>query len=172
MGSAKSSAVATQSLFPEPRGRTFDRARDGQRLGEQYARVLSVMSDGRWRTLAELSEAAAAPEASVSARLRDARRAGLTVERRHVRAGLHAYRMPGTESPIKPPRTARAPGCPHCGGTATREVAIESPCGSRRRDWHTRCLTCGAMGPAVESAALATDPRERAREAWRRRVKR
>jgi len=168
MGSSEA-AVASRPLFPEPRGTTFNRARDGQRLGEQYARVVEVMADGHWRTLALLSQLARAPEASVSARLRDARHAGLTVERRRVRGGLHEYRVVQAGGDATP--TVRTAACPHCGGTATTPVTTEQARDLRRREWHARCDACGAMGPAVESVMGVSDPRERACEAWRQRAR-
>ena len=77
-------------------GNTFDDQRDGSRLQAQLDRVHSVMADGAWRTLHDLSEACGSPEASVSARLRDLRKpkfGGYEVERRYVRRGLHEYRL-------------------------------------------------------------------------------
>lgn len=77
-------------------GATFDAERDGSRLRAQLNRVLTAMRDGQWRTLAQLAESAEAPEASVSARLRDLRKpkfGGYTVERRYVSAGLFEYRV-------------------------------------------------------------------------------
>ncbi len=61
-------------------GRTFDATLDAKRLGAQLTRVLQAMSDGRWRTLAEIQTRIQAmtgkrdPEASLSARLRDIRK--------------------------------------------------------------------------------------------------
>jgi hypothetical protein len=61
-------------------GRTFDATLDAKRLGAQLTRVLQAMSDGRWRTLAEIQAHILAnagkrdPEASLSARLRDIRK--------------------------------------------------------------------------------------------------
>ena len=61
-------------------GRTYDADLDGKRLGAQLTRVLRAMSDGRWRTLAELQAHIFSasnkrdPEASISARLRDIRK--------------------------------------------------------------------------------------------------
>ena len=77
-------------------GTAYDHARDSARLGEQMLAVLSVMADGQWRTLAQLSEAAGAPEASVSARLRDLRKprfGGHRVERLYIRKGCFAYQL-------------------------------------------------------------------------------
>lgn len=80
-------------------GRTFDRTLDAKRLGDQHLRVLRLMYDGVWRTLAEIGAATGDPEASVSARLRDFRKSqwgGYTVERRRRgegKRGLHEYRL-------------------------------------------------------------------------------
>jgi hypothetical protein len=60
---------------------------DTVRLGHQLVAVLELMSDGHWRTLRRISEETGAPEASVSARLRDARKVGWTVERRRAAPG-------------------------------------------------------------------------------------
>jgi hypothetical protein len=54
------------------------------------------MADGQWHTLEGLSRACGASEASVSARLRDARKARFgshVIEREYVRRGLWQYRM-------------------------------------------------------------------------------
>jgi len=77
-------------------GETFDRARDGKRLNAQAAAVYSYMQHGQWRTLADIAAATGAPEASVSARLRDLRSlkfGGYTVERRYIAKGLWQYRI-------------------------------------------------------------------------------
>jgi hypothetical protein len=77
-------------------GRTFVQARDGERLGKQMEAVLREMADGQWHTLEGLSRACGASEASVSARLRDARKSrfgGHVIERQYVRRGLWQYRM-------------------------------------------------------------------------------
>jgi len=55
-------------------GRTYDHARDHARLTSQLVRVREVMRDGQWRTLKRIADDAHAPEASVSARLRDLRK--------------------------------------------------------------------------------------------------
>lgn len=85
-------------LSPHPPfgGRTYVRERDGSRLADQLAKVREAVSDGQWRTLHALAERVGAPEASVSARLRDLRKpqfGGLTVERRYVGNGLYEYRV-------------------------------------------------------------------------------
>lgn len=87
-------ATATPSI-PTPAGATFDPEIDGPRLAQQQRKVFDLMKDGQWRTLAKIAAETGAPEASVSARLRDLRRVGLTVERRRfdAHAGLWLYRV-------------------------------------------------------------------------------
>lgn len=78
-------------------GATFDPVHDSSRLGAQLAAVRQLMGDGLWRTLSEIAAALNAPEASVSARLRDLRKprfGGFTVIRRRrgeAARGLHEY---------------------------------------------------------------------------------
>lgn len=77
-------------------GETYDRGRDKMRLSGQMFRVYTVMCDGRWRTLNQISQATGDPEASISARLRDLRKpkfGGFNVERKHVDRGLFAYKL-------------------------------------------------------------------------------
>ena len=79
-------------------GRTFDEEEDGDRLRRQLAKVWALMVDRQWRTLKEISREVKAPEASVSARLRDFRKAKFgahTVERQRILNGngLHRYRV-------------------------------------------------------------------------------
>lgn len=74
-------------------GDTFDPVQDGKRLGRQLWRVREFMlriSPG-WTTLADLGRILGAPEASLSARLRDLRRLGYVVERRRVAPGAGTY---------------------------------------------------------------------------------
>ena len=74
-------------------GKTFEHDRDFERLGKQMRETIAYMISHDWVTLAEVGEAIGAPEASVSARLRDMRnKYGYEVERRYVANGLHQYR--------------------------------------------------------------------------------
>ena len=80
-------------------GKTYDPALDQERLAKQKERVFNLMLDNNWRTLAEISKATDATEASVSARLRDFRKPRFgahTVDRRR-RAdgakGLFEYKL-------------------------------------------------------------------------------
>lgn len=79
-------------------GETADAELDGPRLNKQLQAVRALMSDEQWRTLADISAAIGAPEASVSARLRDLRKSRfgcLTVNSRRQRqsAGTWAYQV-------------------------------------------------------------------------------
>lgn len=77
-------------------GTTFEYDRDGKRLGKQFIAVRQFMLDGQWHTLREIADAVGAPEASVSARLRDMRKprfGELDVQREYVDGGLHVYRL-------------------------------------------------------------------------------
>ena len=79
-------------------GATYDAAQDQARLSSEYWRVFGLMADGRWRTLQEISAVTGAPEAAVSARLRDCRKrrfGGHTVlaERIPAACGLWRYRL-------------------------------------------------------------------------------
>lgn len=79
-------------------GETYDHAADHGRLAAQLGRVRTLMEDGQWRTLPEIEAVTHDPQASVSARLRDLRKAkfgGLVVERRRRGPGLFEYRIAG-----------------------------------------------------------------------------
>jgi hypothetical protein len=77
-------------------GATYNADRDFDRLNNQHADVWELMRDGEWRCLHDISRLTGHPEASVSARLRDFRKAkfgGHVVDRRHVQGGLWEYRV-------------------------------------------------------------------------------
>lgn len=82
-------------------GASYDHAADFARLNRQQQAVYEAMKHGAWMTLREISDATGAPEASVSARIRDFRKPemshlALTVEsqrRDDVRRGLWEYRL-------------------------------------------------------------------------------
>ena len=77
-------------------GETYEPKRDKARLQGQMREVFNLMIDGEWRTLNEISQETGAPEASVSARLRDLRKdkfGGHTVQRRRVAGGLYQYSL-------------------------------------------------------------------------------
>lgn len=77
-------------------GTTYDDDRDRDRLNRQARLVWTVMSDGAWHTLADLSHRTDQPEASVSARLRDLRKRRFgshIVNRRYAGDGLWEYQV-------------------------------------------------------------------------------
>lgn len=91
-------------------GATFNAEHDEARLLGQLVRVRTLMLDGVWRTLSEISVATGAPEASISARLRDLRKTkfgSYVVEsqpRGERAAGLWEYRvLPPTEDGLPAP---------------------------------------------------------------------
>ena len=55
-------------------GNTYDPRLDAERLAAQLVAVRDLMLDGEWRTLADIERETSAPQASVSARLRDLRK--------------------------------------------------------------------------------------------------
>ena len=77
-------------------GSDVAQARDGERLSSQLDKVRSLMADGIWRTLDEISNETGAPQASVSAQLRNLRKAKFgahVIDRRHVGNGLYYYKL-------------------------------------------------------------------------------
>lgn len=81
---------------PKIEGKTFDKKLDGPRLNKQSKLVFDLMIDGRCRTLGEISAETKAPEASVSARLREFRKKGFIVSKRRLgddAGGHYAYRV-------------------------------------------------------------------------------
>lgn len=77
-------------------GITYDHERDFERLSGQLGRVFTLMADGRWRSLEDISRHCGGTVASVSARLRDLRKpkfGGYRVDRKYVDNGLFYYRL-------------------------------------------------------------------------------
>lgn len=77
-------------------GDTYLPQRDGHRLRGQLHAVKTLMSDGQFRTITEISCSVGGSEAGVSARLRDLRKAkfgGYVVNREHVSGGLFRYQL-------------------------------------------------------------------------------
>jgi hypothetical protein len=77
-------------------GATYNHERDSSRLGDQMLAVYCLMKDGQPRTLAQIAAITSAPEASVSARLRDLRKprfGGYQIDREYISRGLFRYRM-------------------------------------------------------------------------------
>jgi len=92
-------AAHLEQRKPDFDGATYERAHDKARLTGQCLRVFTAMSDGRWRTLAEIEAATGDPQASISARLRDLRKekfGGYEVQRRargERENGLFEYQL-------------------------------------------------------------------------------
>lgn len=89
-------AAAMKKKMPDFDGKTYNRGRDHARLGSQLQRVYECMCDGQWRTLEQIAAIVGAPEASVSARLRDLRKPKFgshEVIDNNVRSGLWEYRL-------------------------------------------------------------------------------
>jgi hypothetical protein len=82
-------------------GSTYSHAFDYERLNAQTKRVYDCIKGGKWMTLDEISTATGDPPASVSARLRDLRKAAFgshLIERRargERSMGLFEYSMQG-----------------------------------------------------------------------------
>lgn len=77
-------------------GETYEAERDRDRLARQLSRVKTAIADGQWKTLQKLQQETGAPQASISARLRDLRKprfGGHTIERRYISNGLFEYRL-------------------------------------------------------------------------------
>ncbi len=84
-------------------GPLYEPALDKARLLRQIDRIYDLMKDQRWRTLAEIALGANAPEASVSAQLRNLRKkrfGGYVVESERIMGGrcyrvLEPFRLEG-----------------------------------------------------------------------------
>lgn len=94
-------------------GADYSPAEDDARLTGQLARIKSLMSDGAWRTLAEIESVTGDPAASISAQLRHLRkpRFGLHIVERRTRGerahGLYEYRvLPPGSDPLPRKRSA------------------------------------------------------------------
>ena len=77
-------------------GATYSAEDDHMRLRGQLQRVHTLMSDGRWRTLEDIRFIVGGSESSISARLRDLRKAqygSREIQRERVSGGLYRYRL-------------------------------------------------------------------------------
>ena len=73
---------------------------DVPRLMYQYGRVVDVLLDQQWHTLAEIAEKTGAPHGSAGSQVRNARVDGYVVEKRRVAegSGLWEYRYTGVRT--------------------------------------------------------------------------
>ena len=77
-------------------GNDYNHARDSARLTGQIQRIYSELQSGDWFTLRDLAEKTGAPEASVSAQLRNLRKERFgnhNIEKKHLGNGLYTYRL-------------------------------------------------------------------------------
>ena len=89
-------AATAKQFPPQMDGATFEEPRDGNRLRAQLEAVRTTISDGKPYTLAELERLTGAPQASVSARLRDLRKpkfGNYDIRRDYIADGVWSYRM-------------------------------------------------------------------------------
>jgi hypothetical protein len=87
---------AIAACSSEFQGKTYSPSKDKVRLCGQLRRVREAMADHTWRTLSEISEITGDPEASVSARLRDLKKARFgfyVVKSRRRSAGQWEYKI-------------------------------------------------------------------------------
>lgn len=90
-----------QVTVPAPHSRAFNGAdyvppRDDNRLHAQINRIVALMRDEEWRTLADIAAITGDPEASISAQLRHLRKkrwGAHTVNRQHIAGGLYQYQL-------------------------------------------------------------------------------
>lgn len=77
-------------------GATYQPELDFARLTGQMEKIYDLMKDGKWRTLKQIATITDAPEASVSAQLRNFRKpkfGAYKVNRIRVQGGLYAYQL-------------------------------------------------------------------------------
>ena len=108
-----------RTIFDQHRdGATFDPEHDLARLNAQHRRVYEVMADGAWHSLPYIAAMTGDPEASISARLRDFRKArfgGHTVNRRRLKVytddkrGLWQYQLVWNPEVPRPPAEPEPP---------------------------------------------------------------
>lgn len=107
--------MSTTSLFappspaPQPApfaGPVYEESRDRARLARQIDCIRDHALDGEWRTVQKLTAElrkrhpfVGFPENSVQAQLRNLRKLGYRVERRHVSGGIFQYRLLGPVNP-------------------------------------------------------------------------
>jgi hypothetical protein len=99
-------APAVKSLTGSRDGATFAEE-DRKRLNKQALRVYAVMRDEQYHSLQTIAERTGDPEASISARLRDLRKAkfgGHSVMRRRIpETGVWMYRLVWNDDYPRPP---------------------------------------------------------------------
>jgi hypothetical protein len=112
----------------------FVEERDRKRLKTQTGRIFTFMQDHQWHTLAEISAATGAPEASLSADLRLFRRAdwgAYQLDSEHIPGtnGLWRYRL-GERGAHVP----RLKPCKRCNRATEREAELLAALGRARTE--------------------------------------
>ena len=77
-------------------GSDYDHERDSERLKTQLQIIEDFMDSNGYKTLQQIADATGFPAASVSAQLRNLRKARFgarTVEKKHIKNGLYSYRL-------------------------------------------------------------------------------
>ena len=77
-------------------GDDYIHGRDKARLTGQLHKIYFYILNGKWVTLKQIAEATGAPEASISAQLRNLRKerfGGHTIEKEFVKNGIYRYRF-------------------------------------------------------------------------------
>ncbi len=81
-------------------GGTYSTPVDNKRLGRQAVKIFNYMKDNGWQTLDKIARATNEPQPSISAQLRNFRKAKFQpvnamyeVDRRHVGNGLWEYKL-------------------------------------------------------------------------------
>ena len=77
-------------------GNDYVHTRDSARLTGQIQRIYDELKSGAWFTLRALAEKTGAPEASISAQLRNLRKERFgshNIEKMHLGNGLYTYRL-------------------------------------------------------------------------------
>ena len=91
--------------MPKFVGADYQPERDDARLTTQPGRTWTVMQDGHWHTLREISSRTGDPEASVSAQLRHLRKPEFgshLLDREYLDHGLYRYRIREEEFTLCP----------------------------------------------------------------------
>jgi len=81
---------------PRFNGSDYSVKNDRERLTGQILRVFNLMKDGHWRTLQQIEDATGDPQASISAQLRNLRKArfgAYQMEKMSLGGGLFTYRL-------------------------------------------------------------------------------
>ena len=92
----QTSVDAQKELYFEFVGSDYEKERDYERLKDQYKTIFSLMSDGNWRTLGQISQITKHPPASISAQLRHARKnkfGSHEVNKKYLGEGLYSYQL-------------------------------------------------------------------------------